>query len=51
MKRKNTLYLAGLLCVMGTLATSAAWSVTPQSPIAWGSVGKICRQRQHLLPR
>ena len=36
MKRKNTLFLAGLLCVMGTLSTSAAWSVTPQSPIAWG---------------
>lgn len=36
MKRKNTLFLAGLLCVMGTLGSSAAWSVTPQSPLAWG---------------
>lgn len=32
MKRKNTLFLAGLLCVMGTLSCSAAWAATSQAP-------------------
>ena len=44
MKRKNRLFLAGLLCVMGTLSTAAAYAVTPQSPIAWG-------ERWKQLPR
>ena len=44
MKKKNTLILAGLLCVMGALSTSATWAVTPKSPPAWG-------ERWKKLPR
>jgi Spy/CpxP family protein refolding chaperone len=51
MKKNKTLILAGLLCVMGALSTSATWAVTPKSPIAWGSAGKNYRERLLLLPR
>ncbi len=44
MKRKNRLFLAGLLCVMGTLSSAVTYAVTPQSPIAWG-------ERWKQLPR
>jgi pimeloyl-ACP methyl ester carboxylesterase len=36
MNRKSTLFIAGLLGVVGALSVASAYAVTPQSPVAWG---------------
>ena len=36
MNRKSTLFIAGLLGVVGAFSVASAYAVTPQSPIAWG---------------
>ncbi len=36
MNRKNTLFIAGLLGVVGAFSVAGAYAVTPQSPVAWG---------------